>query len=182
MPLHFIFDCSAGKRAGRDEAVITGGKRRRSRAQTKRSCRFRFPSMTSGVRRGVLLHRESVVSRALTSRRLQSVCSAISSDLKAPEAQSTAQDSGTGRAGVSEGRKLQERRSASDFKTHSQKGFENLLPNATKVVRTGITPATASAWFVWGYLVDLIGIGVFGPLRRRNFLILQYLKTSNCQH
>ena len=53
--------------------------------------------------------------------------------------------SGTGRAGVSEGRKLQERRSASDFKTHSQKGFENLLPNATKVLRTGVTPTTASA-------------------------------------
>jgi integrase len=52
---------------------------------------------------------------------------------------------GTGRAGVLEGQKLQERRSASDFKTHSQKGFENLLPNATKVLRTGVTPVVASA-------------------------------------
>lgn len=52
--------------------------------------------------------------------------------------------SGTGRAGVSEGRKLQERRSASDFKTHSQKGFENLLPNATKVLRIGVTPTIAN--------------------------------------
>ena len=39
---------------------------------------------------------------------------------------------GNGKTGVSVGRKLQERRSVGDFKTPSQKGFENLLPNATK--------------------------------------------------
>lgn len=39
---------------------------------------------------------------------------------------------GNGKTGVSGGRKLQERRSVGDFKTASQKGFENLLPNATK--------------------------------------------------
>jgi hypothetical protein len=40
--------------------------------------------------------------------------------------------SGGGKTRVSGRRTLQERRSASDFKTPSQKGFENLLPNATK--------------------------------------------------
>jgi hypothetical protein len=40
--------------------------------------------------------------------------------------------SGGRKSSVSERRILQERRSASDFKTRSQKGFENLLPNATK--------------------------------------------------
>lgn len=37
----------------------------------------------------------------------------------------------------------EERRSASDFQTPSQKGFENLLPNATKVLRKGVTPLAA---------------------------------------
>src|SRR5260370_19864397 len=41
-------------------------------------------------------------------------------------------ESGGGKTRVSGRRTLQERRSASDFKTPSQKGFENLLPNATK--------------------------------------------------
>jgi hypothetical protein len=41
-------------------------------------------------------------------------------------------ESGGGKTRVSGRRILQERRSASDFKTPSQKGFENLLPNATK--------------------------------------------------
>src|SRR6266851_5594293 len=51
---------------------------------------------------------------------------------------------GNGKTGVSGGRILQERRSAGDFKTPSQKGFENLLPNATK-------PGEAeplSCWFI----------------------------------
>ena len=39
---------------------------------------------------------------------------------------------GGGKTRVSGSRTVQERRSASDFKTRSQKGFENLLPNATK--------------------------------------------------
>ena len=41
-------------------------------------------------------------------------------------------ESGGGKTRVSGRRTLQDRRSASDFKTLSQKGFENLLPNATK--------------------------------------------------
>jgi hypothetical protein len=39
---------------------------------------------------------------------------------------------GGGKARISGGRKVQERRSASDFETPLQKGFENLLPNATR--------------------------------------------------
>ena len=39
----------------------------------------------------------------------------------------------------------EERRSAGSFKTPSQKGFENLLPNATKVLPEGVAPLTASA-------------------------------------
>jgi hypothetical protein len=41
-------------------------------------------------------------------------------------------ESGGGKTRVSGRRTLQERRSASDFQTPSQKGFGNLLPNATK--------------------------------------------------
>jgi len=52
---------------------------------------------------------------------------------------------GNGKTVVSAGRKLQERRSVGNFKTPSQKVFENLLPNATK-------PGEAeplSCWIYW---------------------------------